>query len=95
MFKPTSSFKSPPCPNSDTRPRPRLINRPLRNPALTPHALNHLLQPRLNYNTTHDHLPQHRMQCLKIENQIQLAHILKQPVQRLDKDLDQIEERER
>lgn len=35
------------------------------------------------------------MQRLKIENQVQLAHILKQPVQGFDEDLDEIEEGER
>lgn len=35
------------------------------------------------------------MQCLKIEDQVQLANILKQPVQRLNKNLYEIKKRER
>lgn len=34
------------------------------------------------------------MQRLEIENQIQLAHILKQPIQRLDENLYEVEKRQ-
>lgn len=35
------------------------------------------------------------MQCLEIENQVQLTHVLEKPIERLDEYLDEIEERER
>ena len=35
------------------------------------------------------------MQCLEIENQIQLAYILKEAVESLDKNLDEVEQGER
>jgi len=56
---------------------------------------NILIKPRLDNHTPNNHLTQNRMQRLEIENQVQLAHILKQPVQRLDKDLYQIQQRQR
>lgn len=57
-------------------------------------ALDHLLQLRLHHHAAHNHLRQASVQRLKVEDQIQLAHILKQPVQGLDVDLDQIDQRE-
>lgn len=53
------------------------------------------LKTSLDDHTPDNHLAQHRVQRLEIENQVQLAHILKQPVQRLDKHLDQIQQRQR
>lgn len=35
------------------------------------------------------------MQCLEVEDQIQLAHVLKQPIECFDENLDQVEESER
>lgn len=34
------------------------------------------------------------MQALEVEDQIELAHVLEQAVQRLDEDLDQVEQRQ-
>jgi hypothetical protein len=82
---------SPPRPYA----RPTRIHRPLRNLALRLDTLNNLLPARLNHNTTHNHLAQHRMQRLEIENQVQLAYILKQVIQTLDKDVDQVQQRQR
>ncbi len=35
------------------------------------------------------------MQCLEVEDQVQLAHVLKQPIECFDENLDQVEESER
>lgn len=50
---------------------------------------------RLNDHPTHNHLTQGRVQRLKVKDQIQLAHVLKQPIQRFHIHLDQIYQRQR
>jgi hypothetical protein len=50
---------------------------------------------RLNDHPTHNHLTQGRVQRLKVKDQIQLAHVLKQPIQRFHVYLDQIYQRQR
>lgn len=92
------SAHAQPSPQSTSQPHaasPTLVNRPLRHRSLRPHALHDLLHIRLNHHPSHNHLAQRRMQRLKVENQIQLADILKQPVQRFDVYLNQIDEGER
>jgi hypothetical protein len=49
----------------------------------------------LDHNTANNHLAQRRMQGLEIEDQIQLADILKQAVQGLDIDLDEVDQGQR
>jgi hypothetical protein len=44
---------------------------------------------------THNHLAQHRMQRLEIENQVQFAHVFKQVVQTFHKNVDQVQQRKR
>lgn len=83
---------SPPSPHPA---RPARIDRPLRNFALRLHALDNLLSPRLDHHPAHDHLTQHSMQRLEIEDQIQFAHVFEQVIQAFDEDVDQIEESER
>lgn len=81
-----------PRPNTPQRTPSPLIDRPLRHPPLRPNPLDHPLQPRLHHDTPDNHLPQNSMQRLKIENHIQFADILKQTVQSLDEDLDEVEQ---
>lgn len=83
--------RSPPSPHA----RPTLIHRPLRNLPLRLHPLHNLLPPRLHHHTPHNHLSQHRMQRLEIENQIQFTHILEKIIQALDEHVDQVQQRER
>lgn len=68
---------------------------PLRHPPLRLDALHHPLQPRLDDHAAHNHLVERGVQRLKVEDQIQLAHVLEQAVEGLDEDLDQVEQGER
>lgn len=63
--------------------------------ALLSHALDDLVETSLNNDTADNHLAQHRMLRLEIEDEIQLAHVFEQAVQRLDKDLDQVKQCQR
>lgn len=91
----TNSSSSPSRPNTLCQTRPPFIDRPLCDSPLRLHALHHLVQPSLDYHAAHNHLAQHGMQGFEIEYQIELAHVLEQPIQRFDKDLDQIQQCER
>lgn len=86
---PASPPKVPTHPNSQSTPSP-LINRPLRHPSLCFYPLHHPLQLRLDHNPTNNHLRKCRMQRFEIKDQIQLTDILKQPIQRLNINLYQI-----
>lgn len=87
----TPPARSPPSPHA----RPTLIHRPLRDLPLRLHPLHNLLPPRLHHHTAYNHLSQDRMQRLKIEDQIQFAHILEKIIQALDEHVDQVQQRER
>ena len=79
---------------SNPKPHPPLTHRPLRHLPLPLDARNDLLQPRLYNHAPYNHLPQDCMQCFKVENQIQLAHVLEEAIEGFDEDLDEVEEGE-
>jgi 4-diphosphocytidyl-2C-methyl-D-erythritol kinase len=54
-----------------------------------------MIELRFHNYASHYHLTQSRMQCLEVEDEIELAHILKEAIQRLDEDLYEVEEGER
>lgn len=58
-------------------------------------ARNYSVQARLNDHAAYYHLGQSRVQRLKVEDEVQLAHVFKEAIQRLDIDLYQVDERER
>ena len=62
--------------------------------SLTPHTINNLVKRCLYDHATNDHFSQASMQGLEVENQIQFANIFEEPVERFNKDLDQIEKGE-
>ena len=57
-------------------------------------ATDDLFQARLHDDAPNDHLSQNGMQRLKTKNEIQLADVGKEAVQRFDKDLNEVDERE-
>lgn len=80
------------------RPQPRtppLIHRPLGHRALRPYARDNPIRARLNHHAADNHLAQRRVQCLKVEDEVELAHVLEQAVQRLDVHLDNVDQGQR
>lgn len=57
-------------------------------------ALDDSVELGLDDDAADDHLTQGGMQGLEVEDQIQLAHVLEQAVERLDEDLYQVEQGE-
>lgn len=58
-------------------------------------ALDDVLELCFDDHTTDYHLAQCRVQGLEVEDQVELAHIFEEAIERLDEDLDEVEERER
>jgi hypothetical protein len=72
-----------------------LINRPLRDSSLGFNPLDYLIELCF-YNYTADyHLAKRRMQGLEIEDQVKFAHVFKEAVEGLHKDLDEVEKGKR
>ena len=81
---------------SRTKPRrPCFVNRSLRDGTLGLDARYDAVHVCLDDHASHNHFAKRRVQGLEVEDQVQLAHILEQLVQRLDVDLDQVEQRQR
>lgn len=70
----------------------RLVDRSLCDGALCSHAGHYAVQVRLDDDAAYDHLAQGRVEGLEVEDQIELADVLEQLVQRLDVHLDQVEQ---
>jgi hypothetical protein len=87
---PTHPLKSRPQPRT-----PPLVHRPLGHRALRPHPRNDPIRARLNHHATDNHLAQRRVQRLEVEDEVKLAHVLEQAVQRLDVNLDDVDEGQR
>src|SRR6187551_2155399 len=75
---PTHPLKAPPQP-----PTPPPLHPPLGPPTLRPHPRDNPIRARLNHHAADNHLAQRRVQRLKVEDEVELAHVLKQAVQRL------------
>ncbi len=72
-----------------------LVYRPLRHAALAAHAVDDALERRLDDDAADNHLGERRVQRLEVEDEVELAHVLEEPVERLDEHLDQVEQRQR
>lgn len=53
---------------------------------------NDLWQVRLQHQSAHDHLIQNEQNLVRVEDKVELADILKAAVQRLDKDLNEVQD---
>jgi hypothetical protein len=73
---------------------PRLVDRPLGHGTLGPDPRHDPVEVRLYDHATDNHLGQGGVQALKVEDEVQLAHVLEQLVQRLDVDLDEVDQGE-
>ena len=91
---------SPTCPHrsiasaeaSKAHPAFALVHRPLCYGSLRFNTLNDFVELCFYNYASHDHFPERSMQRFEIEDQVQFADILKQAIERLDEDLDKIEE---
>ena len=98
-LSPTASCASRPTEASETRASPegrRLagVNRfSLSFAAFAcPDTFDNLFEVCLDHNTSHNHFTHNSMHGLETEDQVEFADILKEPVQCLDKDLNEIEQ---
>lgn len=91
-----SPDKVPAHTKASAQPRaPRLVDRPLRHCTLGLDPRDDPVEVRLYHHAADDHLGQGGVQALKVEDEVQLAHVLEQLVQRLDVHLDQVDQGER
>lgn len=91
-----SPDKVPAHTEASAQPRaPRLVDRPLRHGALCLDPRDDPVEVRLYHHAADDHLGQGGVQALKVEDEVQLAHVLEQLVQRLDVHLDQVDQGQR
>lgn len=94
---------SPPCPRevgAHTKTAgqsggPAFVHRAFRNCSLRPDSRHYAVPIRLYDDAAYDHLRQRSVQRLEVEDEVQLAYILKQLIQSLDVDLYQIDQGER
>ena len=56
-------------------------------------AVDDFLEAGFDDHSAHDHLAKHCMESLEPEDEVELAHILEQSVERLDENLDEVEQR--
>lgn len=54
-----------------------------------------MIELRLHDHAAYDHFTQCGMKCFEVEDQVELAHVLEETIQRLDEDLYEVEEGER
>ena len=93
---PPASQTNKPSPPGTSRATSSLDGPPLsQRTLLSPHTGHDLVNVGLDHDATHNHLVQGGVHGLKPKDQVQLAHILKDAVQRLDKHLDQVDQGER
>ena len=71
------------------------VDRPLGHGALRAHARHNAVEARLDDNAANDHLREGGVHGLKVEDEVELADVLKEAVERLDVDLDEVHEGER
>ena len=83
----STSPHRPSKPRTSTTAELPLINRPLCHSPLTLNPLDHSIKLRFDHYTAHNHFAQRGMQCLKIEDEVQLAHVFEEPIERLYEDL--------
>lgn len=87
--------KVPAHTKASAQPRaPRFVDRPLRYGTLGLDARDDPIEVRLYHYTADDHLGQRGVQALEVEDEVQLAHVLEQLVQRLDVHLDEVDQGE-
>lgn len=73
-------------------PRPRLVDRPLGDGALRAHAGDDALEVGLYNDAADDHLAESGVEGLKVEDEVELADVLKEAVEGLNVDLDEVEQ---
>lgn len=78
-----------------TRQAVAAVNRPLGHGALRAHARHDAVEARLDDDAANDHLSKGGVHGLKVEDEVELADVLKKTVKRLDVDLDEVHEGER
>lgn len=74
---------------------PRLVDGPLGHGALCPNSRDDPIKIRFYHHAANDHLRQGGVQALEVEDEVELAHVLEELVQRLDVHLDQVDQGER
>ena len=67
------------------------VDRPLGNGALRSYARNNAVEICLDDDAANNHLCQGRVHRLKVEDEVELADVLKQTVERLDVDLNKVD----
>lgn len=72
-----------------------VVTRALRDSALGPDALDDAIEARLDDDAADYHFAERGVQRLVVEDEVQLADVFEQAVERLDEDLDQVEQRQR
>lgn len=68
------------------------VHRSLCDAALGFDCLNHFVELRFNHYSSDYHLSKCGMEGLEIEDQVQLAHVFKETIERLYEDLDEVEQ---
>lgn len=71
---PTSTHPYP------TTPKLALVHWPLCNPSLTLYTLDYSIKLRLHNDASNNHFSKRSVQCLEVEDEIELAYVLEQPV---------------